>query len=408
MAWALTVTQSQSMTKPRILVAHFDGHGICSAAALIRAGLRVDRVICIYDRTGGPQTHAEGIEGICEHFIPPGSEVIIIDIPVNVKNPQSFINALAGLRSKECDVYYFDHHETSLPYMLQLLRHGIFAVYTGPGAYDLVVITNAMIGSGKLDEIADQLAIIGAICDRSSDVIKYGKWSATLQEYADALDVMIRNMSAGGKADYSQLILDLANRGLNAIDINLAKQIPVPNTYESYKDAVLALEQLHPAWGPKSLEKLAIKCSKRYAVGVSYDQRNKVYVVRAIILWTEKAANPQLPSPGPALSEIVRSRGLTIYGHPDAPVIGSFTDFNAALEFAREIARILGEVRYVSRVSHLIEERTVAEAVSSDFAKILEYLERIAKALETGAEAKQKQVELLEQLYERERRTRYD
>ena len=162
-------------------------------------------------------------------------------------------------------------------------------------------------------------------------------------------------------------------------------------------------------WVPKTLEQLLLLRRKYVVVAIvpGYNPRTKTvegYDVRVLRYWL---APSDIPVPEDVVKDLIAQKAITgsVVGHADYISIRFST-----LEEARNVARTIFRTIEGSEatVVHLISDRYVAEAVRRDYKEIIALLRRIAEALERGAEAKEQQVELLRDLYQRDSRTRYD
>lgn len=265
--------------------------------------------------------------------------------------------------------------------------------------------------------MVEHFAILSGFGDRDPHVVRIlrtrGEDVARWQIISDGLDVLIREISSrSDPADYRDFVHRLATAWQDVFTEAFAKadQIPEPrDVVRISSKVVLVREQLHPSWGPKSLERAALRYGALYAIGVSQNPRDQTYQVRAITYWVAMAEDPSAVEIGrlPAFQRFLHE-GRQVYGPPAAPVIPGYVTFDDALRAAERLARMVAESFYEPQVVRLINDRYVARALAQDYGKIIELLERIATALEEGATAKKEQVSLLRELYQRDSRTRYD
>lgn len=303
-----------------IVVAHFDGHGVCSGALIARK-VGASRYVARYPDTG-PELLVSTLTGLMSEA-PSDAEVYVVDVPVNVKDPQGFVEGLnraAGGRR----LVYVDHHETSAPY-LGLIRGEV--VFNGPSAYDMV---RGFIGE-PIDEV---LAVVGAICDRDPEVIRRGLWSLEAQLKADGIDIMVRD---DAQSTLELLVKDpegTLNRAASEAD-----RIPTVGDSEVVGRVAIAKGRLPGGWGPKALEKLAYSVDCWYAVGMSYEPRLSQWIVRAIVRWDVEASRG-LPKPKEVALRLWPSR--PVLGHPSAPTVAASSEDEArsmVRAWAEELAK---------------------------------------------------------------------
>jgi len=334
--------------KELVLIGHFDVHGVTSLAALLagihRAGFpEPKKIICRY-----PDCSPEGLPDILKQL--KGETAIILDIPVDVKNPEKFIESFTGVTG-----LYADHHLTSKSYMRSISKKGFYTLYCESASL-MTALALKRLNLPTEDDIIRDLLAVGGTGDRDSIVVRSGLWSPRIQQYSDALDVLLREMSSSGKADYSSLVKELAEKGLEAVDASLANKIPSPSIseIECFGRVALVNRRLTESWSGKELERAAEAAGVPYAVGYGYAKRFNNYYVCAVLKWTERAKDPELPVPWETFKRAAEQRGYKIIGHPDAPkIIGIKTEGEARV-LAREAALEL----FVD-VEHAVEKEKV-------------------------------------------------
>ncbi|RLI19956.1 hypothetical protein DRO54_07320 [Candidatus Bathyarchaeota archaeon] len=405
MSWAAQVSSS---VRPAI-VAHHDLDGIArSAIALLSEQFRSAEVHIVYSRKH-PATNPIALAHYLKLIPSSVNPVLFIDIAIDVKNPQLYINALAEF-SKVHQVIWTEHHETDLTYLYRLAQvlsmsgtHSV-ALWAGPSAYDYSIALAMWLGLDPNDTNVRELAILTAIGDRDPKILTILNRDQLMYYYelGNGLDVIIREISSqSDPASYDALARTLAiNRDTVFSEARQkADQIPTITNYDFQRPVVIAQELLHQGWGPKSLERLALRVDVPYAIGVSLDPRTNRYIVRAITLWTK--LNQYTPI-GLLLSKKLHDMGYTFYGPPAAIVIRCDTNtFDEALNIAYELANTISSEMYVPKTVTLINERNVAQALQSDFntilSKLTEILETQKKMYQEYLTLKKRQVELLEQ-----------
>ncbi|MCC6050715.1 MAG: hypothetical protein LM580_08400 [Thermofilum sp.] len=313
--------------------------------------------------------------------------IVLVDIPVNLKDPVSFIQGLENLAVRH-EIIYIDHHETSLPYIAQFSR--VKTVFVGTSALQMdLALANMIPGVTDLDR---RLAVIGAIGDRDPETITRQMWSRELQEIADGLDVLVRERDGALRVARALLanpagVIDEARER--------AAQIPAAQLETRIGPVAIAAGELPVGWGPKALEKMAFNSGTWYAVGVGVDERTKTPIVRAIVRWDVSARMPSLPMPGNVARQLWPTRN--IIGHPAAPSIAA-TTLEEAREMALTWARALADA--ATRGAAPTTTRFIPESdVGAMFVEVLQRLEQLLqeqqKMYQEYLELKRRQVELL-------------
>jgi len=418
MSWAAISSQTRGKV---YIIGHTDLDGIARAAAIERILMHqgsIAEAVIVYSRripSTMPNTLAEALRSWISERVPPGSEVIFEDLPVDVRNPSVYIEALAQF-ARDRKVIWTDHHETDAPYLKRMQDAGIQVLWFGPSAYEYTMALAQWLG-GNPQEI-EQYAILCGFGDRDPQVIKVlrarGEDISRWQRISDGMDVLIREISASSDpADYAVFVGRFATDPRTIINDAIARadQIPEPRDVVALSSrVVLVRELLHEMWGPKSLERAALRHGAIYAVGVSRNPRDGTYQVRAITYWVALAENPDAVEIGrlQAFQRFLQQEARQVYGPPAAPVIPGYTTFEAALSAAERLARMVSESFYEPQITHLVNDRFVARAISQDFGRILqrltEILENQQKMYQEYLELKRRQVELLE----RTQRHEYD
>jgi hypothetical protein len=367
-----------------VVVGHFDTHGVCASVLAAKAFGAVE-VYCNY-----PQTSPENLIATLQNLYsaaPSRLRIIIVDIPVNLKDPASFIQGLENLAARH-DIIYIDHHETSLPYIAQFSR--VKTIFVGTSALEMDLALLGMIpGASDLDRV---LAVVGAIGDRDPEAIIKQMWTKDLQDIADGFDVLVRERD--GALNTARALL------ANPADViararERAAQIPAAQLEARAGPVAVAAGELPVGWGPKALEKLSFSSGAWYAVGVGIDERTKQPLVRAIIRWDVAARMPNLPMPGAVARQLWSTRN--IIGHPAAPSIAAVT-LEEAREMARTLARALAETATkgaAPQVATLISESKVGEALVEIMQRLEQILEEQRKMYQEYLDLKRQQVELL-------------
>jgi len=412
MSWAAKVASS---TRPGI-VAHHDLDGIARAAIALLSPNWANSVVHIVYSRQHPATNPTALPQYLSQIPSNQNPILTIDVAIDVRNPQRYISSLVEF-AKAHRVIWTEHHETDLAYLYQLAeglaQHNSIALWAGPSAYDYSIALAMWLGLDPNDPNVRELAILTAIGDRDPKILSVLSRDELLRYYelGNGIDVIIREISSkDDPAHYDALARALAiNRDIVFSEAReKANNIPSVSRYELIRPAVVALEELSPGWGPKSLERLALRTDVPYAFGVSRDPRTNTYVIRAITLWTKLS---QYRPIGEILAKHIQDLGLTFYGPPAAIVIREFNTLEEAQRRMFALVEQLSQDVYVPRTVNLINEREVARALSNDFnailSKLTEILETQKKMYEEYLALKRRQVELLEGATEEQRR-RYD
>jgi hypothetical protein len=386
-------------SKPKYLIAHFDSHGVSTAATRARSiGVPADRVYSKFPVTG-PEQLANYIDAYFPSLIQ--YDVEVIDIPVNLRDPRTFINAVNRLAANTT-VTIFDHHKTDYQFASQLMCR---LVIFGAGVEMAEALSN---------EQNRQLAYIGVVADRDSSILTRTTREEIERELlplANRLDVLVRQdaesilktlVSEPDPVAYIRTVnvqyppeqlarqVQVIRRGLNTILVDLT-QLPA---------------QQVTAWSWKTMEQIAIMYNMDYVVAIaqSFDRQTNSYVPTVMVI---KYWLSQRPSPRPQLAPVL---GRTTIGHDDAFSIRAL-DINDARTLAE---RLFNELELLTpKTVYLINEQRVAEAVRQDFNTILQLLARIlqqqTEMYREYLELKRKQVQLLEQTTQQQQRgMRYD
>jgi len=381
-AWAgFGVTPAQT-----VVVAHFDTHGVCAAYLAAKAFGAVE----VY--ANFPATSPESLVQTLQNLYaaaPTRLRIVIVDIPVNLKDPVSFVQGLENLALRH-EILYFDHHETSLPY-LPMFRN-VKAFYVGPSALTLNETLLRMIPNPT--EIDQMISVLGAVGDRDVEVVRRNLFNVDLQTLSDGLDVLVRERD-GALNTLKSLLADPL--GTLARARTRANEIPAAQLGQRLGSAVTAAAPLPPQWGPKALEKLAFSTGAWYAVGYGYDERSRTWVVRAIIRWDIAAKMPSLPQPGTVARNLWPTRN--IIGHPSAPSVAAASE-EEARNMVEQWTRALASAATASaspNVTTFISESRVGEILAEILQRLEQILESQRQMYSEYLELKRRQVQLLEQ-----------
>ena len=400
-----------------LIISHFDSHGVSYAASRARVlsnkGETVE-IVAKFPETG-PQGFSSGqVKQLLDPWAP--QRIEIIDIPVDVRNPDAAVKTLTDLATM-APIYYYDHHETDVPFLPRLHQAGVYASVFG----DNVAMAAAL--ELLTDDHTRELAIVGAVADRDSSVLKLVPRDEVENKYlqlANKLDVIVRQPQLENLATPGDVAKRLASAGTSFLADSpvsyppetLARELE-SKIVESEGIAVLVdwrdMEPQASMWVPKTLEQLLIHTRKSIAVAITpaFNPRTKVqegYDIKVLKYWLASDA----PTPEDIARELITTKALegNVVGHSDYISI-RFTNIVDALNAARTLYKAIEGTE--PRTIHLVNDRLVAQAVRRDFSAILERLERIlqqqAEMYKQYLELKRKQVELLERS---DNRSRYD
>jgi len=382
-AWAgFGVTPAQQT----VVVGHFDTHGVCAAYLAAKAFNAVD-VFANYPATS-PETLIQTLQNMYA-AAPQRLRIVVVDIPINLKDPVSFVQGLENLAVRH-EVVFIDHHETTLPYLAWFQR--VRAIFVGTSALQMNMALYNMIPE-KTD--TDRLiAVLGAVGDRDAEVVKQGLLTADLQNLADGMDVIVRERDGALRA-----VRTLLQSPAMLLDEARTKAGQIPSAALAQRTGPVAVAQgpLPAQWGPKALEKLAFQTGAWYATGWGIDERSKTPIVRAIIRWDINARMPNLPLPGTIARQLWSTRN--VIGHPAAPSVVA-TSETEAQEMAAQWARALADAATKSATPSVV--RFLPESdVGMMFVEVLQRLEQILESqrqmYSEYLELKRRQVQLLEQ-----------
>lgn len=403
-----------------MILAHFDAHGVTFSAARYRVlrqrGEDVE-ILSKFPETG-PRGLSDGsLKTLVDNANIAPQRIEIIDIPIDVRNPDASIRTLADL-AMIAPIYYYDHHETDVPFIPRLHRHGIFASVFG----DNVQMAAAL--EILSDNAARELVIIGMVADRDRSVLKLVPRAEVEQRYlplANRLDVLVRSPRMVGAMTQGDVAKLLADRGIDAIPTNieyppeqLAKDLLEHGKVVDEGSISILVDWSDQSfqqsmWTPKTLEQILLARGKYLAIAVTpgFNPRTRNiegYDVRILRYWL---ASDEIPVPEEVAKELIQQKAIAgnVVGHADYVSI-RFASVDEARRAAEIIYRRVEGMQPTT--AHLINERIVAEALKRDFLLILNELKEIHKTMmemyREYLELKRRQVELLE----RTQRHEYD
>jgi hypothetical protein len=378
-----------STQKAKYIIAHFDGHGVSTAAARARS-LKVpaEKVYSKY-----PTTSPEQLPNYIDTYFPTliQHDVEVIDIPVNLKNPRQYIDAINRL-AQNTTVTLYDHHATDRQYLNDILARTIYFS-------DAVAMAEALANSDNIE-----LAMIGVVADRDPSINRVLSQYEIENRYlllANKLDIIVRrDAEAAVKTLVSESdpIRYIANNEAQYPPETLAKQVTIMRrgSYAVLVDLTKLPREQITQWSWKTLEQVALVAKVDYVVAIaeSFDRQTNSYVptVQVIKYWLSRLPSPKKPAEA--------MLGRATIGHDDAFSVRA-VDINDARNVAETIFNNL-ESTPASRMTRLINESSVAESIRSDFNTILSMLTRILQQQQEMykeyLELKKRQVELLERV----------
>jgi len=369
---------------PTVVVAHFDTHGV-SAGYLAAKAFGAAEIYANF-----PQTAPENLVATLQNLYsaaPTSLRIILVDIPIDLKNPSAFVRGLEDLALRH-EITFIDHHESSVQFLQMFQR--VKPIFLGPSA---LTLNNYLLGriQGATD-IDRMIALVGAVGDRDPEVVRQGLFSQELQRLADGVDVLVRERD--GALRTLRALLQSPETVLAEARAR-ADQIPSASLMQRIGSVAVAQGPLPAQWGPKALEKLAFQSGAWYATGWGIDERTRTPIVRAIIRWDISARMPNLPTPG----TVARSLWLTrnVIGHPAAPSVAATSEAEAqemAIQWARALADAVAKSA-APKVATLISESAVGEVLVEVLQRLEQVLEEQRKMYSEYLDLKRQQVELL-------------
>jgi len=374
-----------SSGRQKYVVGHFDAHGTSTVAAYARSNnVPVDNIYVRF-----PDTGPEKITDFIDTFFPTlvKYDVVMIDIPVNLKNPRAWVDAVNRL-AMNTSVTIYDHHETDVQFIPQLIAR-------------MVVFPNATrMAEALSDENNRMLAYIGVIADRDSSILSVMARDEVerLMSLANALDVLVRQDALQTARNLITTVDPVQWLRAQAVSVayppaQFASSVEILRRgYNTLLIDMTKLPQSAGGWSWKIMEFVAYINSVDYVVAVSQtvdrQTNQQIPIVQVIRYWLSNR-----PSPRPQLQPIM---GRQTIGHDDAFSVRAL-DANDARQLAEQIFN--GLETLTPRVTHLINDSNVAEAIRADFNTILQTLARILeqqnKMYQEYLELKRQQVELL-------------
>jgi hypothetical protein len=329
-----------------VVVAHPDVHGVASGVLAAKA-FGAEEVYCEWPDTT-PKRLVVTLRDLYA-AAPQRLRLVVVDVPVDAKNPAAFVRGLEDLADRH-EVVYIDHHEQSRRYVTRF--GGVKGLYIGPSALEMSL---ALVEKLREPSVVDYgLAMIGAIGDRDpefwrrqdvplwglkfDDMLRERGLKADLLDVAEGLDFLVRER--GGARRVAEMLLD---DPMVAFKLAVEKlgQVPVPPLKKRVGVVAVAGGELPSRWAAKSLSLLANRSGCWYAIGYYRGRRGGKPVVRAVQYWLYAGVFPSLPTPEDRLPAKYKSRSSI--GHKTAPAV-VVPSVEEAEKLVEEWAEILDEM----------------------------------------------------------------
>ena len=404
----------KSTIKSTIIIHDTDLHGLtCGITALY--ALEGAIPLSHFDPRSELRTTPDNLANVIQNL--GNADLYVLDIPIDVRNPKAYIDALIAHVQFKGRVVWMDHHGHS-QWVDVLNRNGVFAVVFGT-SYDLTMALPRMFS--RVDSFVEGWAIIGALADFDPSIAP--RVSRDLEEvvcdivdsvYKQQRQQLMQVLNINEIPQYGNIgsiSYGIATRRIEASQFieackSIGRPIPLPRTYGTLTNVVYTTEipQSGLAW--KTAWKLCLTTGCKVAMVPTYIPQRNQYSLIIATYWREDDRVRQ------AVEEFITMKfpGRQVVGHFGARsiLLMAQNELEMIPQWARELDELISQRCYTPRTARLISDEYVARAIHEDYNRIVQLLERIAKALEAGAEAKQRQVELLKELYEKDQRTRYD
>jgi len=418
-----------SQARKTIVISDTDLHGFSCGVNALKAlrdsGIDADIFSHFSTNPNEPASTPAGLALLVQNL--GTADLYILDIPVDIRNPKAYIDALVSHARYKGRVIWMDHHGHS-QWVDELNRNGVFAVVYST-SYDLSLSVPRMFA--KTDPWYERWALVGAVADFDESV--KDRISTDLEvAVAEYLDQVYKNQlidlaRALGLERYAEYAKTNGQPGWFARAIvenqiepervleaarSIGRPLLVPR-YSIIGDVVYTTELPPQGLAWKTAWKLCVLTGAKVAVLPSYNPRTNQYAIIVARNWRTDGSVIN------AIEEFVNKRfsGRQIVGHPGARSISlmSQAEISDIPAIARELNDVISTKVYTPSTVRLVNERYVAEALHSDFRELLRRLAEINERLMQLAEQqnkmyqeylelKRRQVELLE----RTRESRYD
>ena len=224
-------------------------------------------------------------------------EVYIIDIPINIRNPNEFIQALINFNKNIGKVHFIDHHKVNVD-IKPLIENGIDIKITN-SAYECSL--EVALRFAKIDSFIEEWALIGALADFDTSIIN--QIDKDLEEIVcDVVDNAFKTKRntiierLGGKVDekygnvgsLTKLIVEKCITIDKFIDITRELVIPLPlPRYKLIGDVVYTTEMPKVGLAFKTAWKLCLVTNSKVAIVPSFNPALNKYSIVISTYWRE-------------------------------------------------------------------------------------------------------------------------
>jgi len=378
------------------VVGGYDVHGVTTSVSIARAlGIPLEDLIIKF-----PDTSPELLPKLLYSLNLFNEKVYIIDIAINVKNPNEFINTIKVVADNNMLVF-LDHHETNYKYLHLIPQNIRFLQFNSAST-----MAKAIAESFNIKDDMEML-IVGIIGDRDESIrelisvesIEFNR----LYNIANTLDILVRkNLQATVEGLYRE--------GLNYVEklmnveayppSQIADQLVSMNKVTKYDNILVVdvtnLQQAMTQWLWKTYDELLRRYNADYLIGIAkvLDRQINQYVDAVFVVqyWLS-----ELTTPKQLLSNLIANR--KVIGHDRAFSISASSPQDAQ-KLAMDVLNVL-QSSYSVTASY-IPASTVAKAIQHDFRAILEKQTEILQTLTQILDEQRKNYEKYLELKERQ------
>lgn len=367
---------------------------------------------------------------VLNYLVADPSSVHIIDVPPprEVARRVTYIDMIRRLRAIGVDVEIYDVTDHAAPDDWRQIASAGAALRLVPDGYSAKL--QYAHSRGVFDSELEKWALLGSIADFDESVAEKTSrelertvaeivdpvYKFVMQQHTDIKPLIPRYGSAGAVAEYvvaRNMSMDEFIRFAESLSSQLPpnQRVVMPREYHATTFGVIVdsqRNQIPPGLQWKTAWKTAFETNSYYSVVYNVPPppgRQGVGVIVASY-WRQKRLVAQAIDN--AVNEISRHYGASVVGHSGARSL-LFPPGTDTSTIAYEIARLIESNMTVSRVTHLINDTTVASAVLEEYRQISRQLAEILSTMQQMyreyLELKRRQVELLEHATQR---VRYD
>ena len=357
----------------KLIVGGYDAHGSSTAVAVARSqNIPLSDVLIKF-----PDTSPENLPKLLYSMNLYNTEIFAIDIPINVKNPNEFINTVKVIADNNA-LTFIDHHESNLKYISILPKNVRFLQF--PSASSMAKAIEEMFDAKRDFE----LLMIGVIGDRDGTIkelidIESPEFNR-LYSLSNTYDVLIRQ-------NLGQAISGVYQNGISYIQSSMSTiQYPPSQLANQLKDKITkhdnilyvdatAIPQSMSMWIWKTFDEILRREHADYLVAPArvLDRQLNTFVdvVFVVKFWLS-----DLQPPKQLLTSVIGNR-RTI-GHDSAFSI-SASNPQDARDLAEQVINALQNSFSVS--ASYIPAGDVARALHHDFRSIMEQQTQILQKL---------------------------